>query len=173
MHFMKVGLTILIAINSVTLVFGTAVAMTNPTDSTVKVLVLPPFDAIENAGVSPDISKIIETTLTEQGQLSVLSFPYKQLMGVPYQMVFDKKYCRPILDKVDCDVIIMSQIITDNERKPGFWPWSYKIRVYNARTGKQLNSIQGDNLKAEDFQKDINSKVDKLIRDIEQTFKIG
>jgi hypothetical protein len=138
-----------------------------------RILVLPPFDEIANAGISPDIRKIIESALIAQGKLSVISFPFKQLMGVPYQMVFDKKYCKPILDKVDCDIIVMSQIITENERKPGVWPWSYKIRVYNARTGKQLNSVQGDNLKAEDFQNDINSKVDKLVNDIRQTFKIG
>lgn len=91
---------------------------------------------------------------------------------MPYQMVFDKKDCKPILDKVDCEIIIMSQIITDNEQKPGAWPWSYKIRVYNTRTGKQINSIQGDNLKTEDIQNDIHSKREKLIGDIERTFKI-
>lgn len=153
--------------------FGTEWTVTNPTDSTLRILVLPPFDEIANAGVSPDIRKIIESALIDQGQTSVILFPFKQLMGVPYQMVFDKKYCKPILEKVDCDIIIMSQIITDNERKPGIWPWSYKIRVYNARTGKQLNSIQGDNLKGEDFQNDISKKVDKLLKDIGQTFKDG
>ncbi len=153
--------------------FGREWTVTNPTDSTLRILVLPPFDEIANAGVSPDIRKIIESALIDQGQTSVILFPFKQLMGVPYQMVFDKKYCKPILEKVDCDIIIMSQIITDNERKPGIWPWSYKIRVYNARTGKQLNSIQGDNLKGEDFQNDISKKVDKLLKDIRQTFKDG
>jgi hypothetical protein len=169
---MRFGLTILVTVCSLTLVFGTELIVTNSTDSTVRILVLPPFDEIANAGVSPDIRKIIESALIDQGQLTVISFPFKELMGVPYQMVFDKKYCKPILDKVECDIIIMSQIITDNQRKPGVWPWSYKIRVYNAQTGKQLNSIQGENLKAEDIQGDIRDKTDKLIKDVGQTFKI-
>ena len=145
--------------------------MINPRDSTVKVLVLPPFDEIANAGTSPDVRIIIESSLANLGQLSVISFPFKELMGVPYQMVFDKMYCQPILEKVDCDIIIMSQIITDNERKPGIWPWSYKIRVFNVKSGKQVNSIQGDNLEAKDLQKDILGKVDKLVNDIQWTFK--
>jgi len=168
---MTIGLTILIAINSIGLAFERELAAINSTDSTVKVLVLPPHDQIANIGGSPDIRETIESALTDTDQLSVLPFPFKQLMGVRYQMVFDKKYCKSILEKVECDVIVMSQIITDNERKPGIWPWSYKIRVYNVRTGRQLNSIYGDDLNAEDFQKDIHSKVNELVKDIERSFK--
>ena len=90
-------------------------------------------------------------------------------MDVAYQMVFDKKYCTPILEKVHCDIIIMTQLITDNERKPGIWPWSYKVRVYNARTKKQVDSIHGENLKPEDIRQDIHANVDKLIQDIKLT----
>lgn len=169
---MTIRLTILIAINSIGLAFGKELAVINSTDSTIKVLVLPPHDLIANIGASPDIRQMIERSLTGTQQLSVLPFPFRQLMGVRYQMAFDKKYCRPILEKVDCDIIIMSQIITDNERKPGIWPWSYKIRVYNVRTGRQLSSVHGDDLKAEDFQKDIYNKLNKLVKDIEQSFNI-
>src|SRR5215204_6042795 len=86
-------------------------------DSTVKVLVLIPYDEIANAGVSPDTRRILESSLAGKGGVSVIPFPFRKLMGVPYQMVYDKKYCKAISDKVDCDVIIMTQIITDNERK--------------------------------------------------------
>lgn len=169
---MKFRLIIFIATFSPTLVFGIAPVVTNQADSAIRILVLPSFDEIANAGASPDIRRIIESELADRQPLSVISFPFKRLSGVPYQMVFDKKDCKPILDKVDCEIIIMSQIITDNEQKPGAWPWSYKIRVYNTRTGKQINSIQGDNLKTEDIQNDIHSKREKLIGDIERTFKI-
>lgn len=74
---------------------------------------------LQNAGISPDIRTIVESILYDQGRLSVIPFPFKQLMGVPYHKVFDKKYCKPILEKVDCDIIIMSQIGTNSERKPG------------------------------------------------------
>ena len=169
--FMKIGLTILIAISSFTIGFGTEKSTDIAGDSTVKVLVLPPYDEIANAGISPDIQTILESALTDKGHLSIIPFPFRKLMGVPYQMVYDKKYCKPILNKVDCDVIIMTQIITNNERKPGIWPWTYKIRVYNVRTDKQMNSIEGENLKADEFSKDIANKIDKLIKDIELTFK--
>lgn len=60
-HFMRFGLTILVAICSLTLVFGTESTVIHTTDSTVRVLVLPPFDEIANAGISPDIRSIIES----------------------------------------------------------------------------------------------------------------
>ena len=135
--------------------FATVKPIDIQVDSTVKVLVLIPYDEIANAGVSPDTRRILESSLAGKEGLSVIPFPFKKLRGVPCQMVYDKKYCKPIIDKVDCDVIIMTQIITDNERKPGIWPWAYKIRVYNIRTGKQLNSIHGKNLKSDDFSEDI------------------
>lgn len=170
---MKIGLIIIIAIGSVTIGFSSKMSIDITTDSVVNVLIIPPHDEIANAGISPDIREILETVLTNRGKLSVIPFPFKKLIDVPYQMVFDKKYCKPIADKVDCDIIIMTQIITDNERKPGIWPWAYKIRIYNIRTGKQLNSIEGKNLKEDDVQKDIVGKIDKLMTDIELTFKIG
>ena len=100
----------------------------------------------------------------------MIPFPFRELMGVPYQMVFDKKYCQPIVDKVDCDVVIMTQLITNNELKAGMWPWAYKVRLYNPRTDKQLHSISGDNLQFVDLEKDINSKADKLVKDIESQY---
>ena len=83
---MKIGLTLFISISSITVAFGNKLAKPTPTDSTVKVLVLPPFDEIANAGVSPDIRKNIESTLISQKQFSVIPFPFKQLMGVPFQI---------------------------------------------------------------------------------------
>jgi hypothetical protein len=139
-------------------------------DSMIRVLVLPPYDRIANVGGSPDTRSILEETLSGKNRLSVIPFPFKKLMGVRYQMIFDKKYCKEILEKVDCDVVVMTQIITDNELRPGIWPWAYKVRVYNARSEKQIESISGNDLKAEDFRKDIESKVDKLISDIAKSY---
>ncbi len=123
-------------------------------DSTLKVLILPAHDEIANAGISPDVQKMLESTLSDAPRFSVISFPFKRLTDVPYHMVYDKKYCGPILAKVDCDVIIMTKLITDNEKKPGVWPWSYSIRIYNVRTKMQTNSIQGKNLKSGELSKE-------------------
>lgn len=168
---MKIALILLIVLTTFGKGLGAIKAIDAPSDSTIKVLILPAYDEIANAGVSPDTRKILESALTKQKHFTVLPFPFKKLMGVRYQMVYDKKYCREILDKVDCDIIVMTQIITENERKPGSWPWSYRIRIYNTKTGIQLNSIKGDNLKAEEFQDDINRKVYEIVRGIAQTSK--
>lgn len=168
---MKIALILLIVLTTFGKGLGAIKAIDAPSDSTIKVLILPAYDEIANAGVSPDTREILESTLTKHKHLMVLPFPFKKLMGVRYQMVFDKKYCREILNKVNCDIIVMTQIITENERKPGNWPWSYKIRVYNTKTGIQQNSIHGDNLKADEFQDDISRKVHELVRDIGQTFQ--
>lgn len=139
-------------------------------DSTIRVLVLTPYDKIANAGASPDTQTILESALANKDRISIIPFPYRKLMGVPYQMVFHKKYCKAITDKVDCDVIIMTQINTNNEREPGIWPWAYKIRIYNVRTGMQIDSIHGEDLKAKDFSNDITSKINRLVKDIESSF---
>ncbi len=166
---MKITLTICVTLSCLAIGFAEGKSMNILADSSIKVLVLPAYDEIANAGASPDIQRILESILTNKGQISTIRFPFRKLMNVPYQMVYDKKYCKPILAKVDCDIIVMSQIITNNDRKPGIWSWAYKIRIYNVNTDKQLNSIEGQDLNADDFRADIESKAAKLIRDIERT----
>jgi hypothetical protein len=139
-------------------------------DTVISVLVLPAYDEIANGGASPDTQYILEKTLSNHDTLKVLPFRLQKLMGVRYQMVYDKKYCQPILDKVPTDIIIMSRIITKNEHEPGIWPWAYEVKIYNVKTNKQITSIRGKDLEAENFSRDINSKKDKLLADIFNTF---
>jgi hypothetical protein len=162
---MKIAIAALILFNTITIGFANKKSTQFPVD-TVRILVLPPYDEIANAGISPDTQKIIESALTRHRHLSVIPFPFKILMGVPYQMVFDKKYCKAILDKVDCDVILMTQLITDNERKQGSSPWAYKIRIYNVKTDRQRDSIHGEDLNAETISVNIGNNIEKLIKDI-------
>lgn len=139
-------------------------------DSAITVLVLPPYDKIANAGISPDIQMMLEKALLGKGSLSVIPFPLKKLMGIPYQMVYDKKYCKPVVDRIDCEIIIMTQLMTETENKPGIWPWSYRVRIYNVTTNAQIDSIIGEDLKAEELMNDIDAKIDILLKDIESTF---
>jgi hypothetical protein len=99
-------------------------------DSLITVLVLPPYDEIANAGISPDTRLILERNLMNKNKIKVIPFPLKKLMNVPYEMVYDKKYCAPIIEKVKCDIIVMTQIITKNEMEPGIGPWAYKTKIY-------------------------------------------
>ena len=104
------------------------------------ILVLPPYDEIANAGISPNVSEIIEENINDQG-LSVIKFPFKKLMNVPYQNVFDKKFCKPILQKIKPDIIIMSKI--DQVNSSGTMEtdkWNLRIKIYNVR--KEVQKIQ-------------------------------
>lgn len=144
----------------------------NEKDS-IRILVLIPYDNIANLGSSPDIEGILEKVLLDKENFKIIPFPLKKLMGVSYQQVYDKKYCKPIVEKVDCDIIVMSQIITKGESDPGFWPrpWNYRTKILNVRTDKQMESINGENLEAGDFKKDITGKSNKLITDILRIYK--
>ena len=148
---------------------GTATLSEGKSDSVISVLVLIPYDEIANAGVSPDTRIVLESALAGKGRISVIPFPFRKLMGVPYQMVYDKKYCKPIIDKVECDVIIMTQLITDSEREPNAWQWAYNVRVLNVMTGKQRDSIRGMNLHVDEVAGDIMKKIDQLVEDIESS----
>jgi hypothetical protein len=53
------------------------------------VIVLPPFDEIANEGISPSVQKYLETEISNDTSLTIIKFPYKDLMIVPYHIVFD------------------------------------------------------------------------------------
>lgn len=108
------------------------------------VLVFPPHDLIANEGISPDVQKYLQAVLAKDTGSALIKFPYKQLMGAPYQHVFDKKYCAPILDKVKADVVIMSKI--EQVKRNGRMDtdeWNLQLKIYNTRTGSQkISSLQ-------------------------------
>ncbi len=112
------------------------------------VLVLPPYDEVANGGFSPNIQEYLETEISKDTSLTLIRFPYKQLMHVPYQNVFDKKYCKPITDKIKTDVIVMSKL--DLNTKTGEMlldKWNFKIRIYYPNFDKQTNSrVTADNV---------------------------
>jgi hypothetical protein len=134
-------------------------ALTNIT-----VLVLPPYDAIANEGISPNIQKYIENVFTTDTTFRLIKFPYRRLMNVSYQNVFDKKYCSPITDKIKTDVIIMSKL--DQSTGTGKMTtdkWNFKIKVYNTRTGSQkLSNLNTNNLTSGEIENLIKSKQQEL-----------
>jgi hypothetical protein len=134
-------------------------ALTNLT-----VLVLPPYDAIANEGISPNIQKYIENVFTTDTTFRLIKFPYRRLMNVSYQNVFDKKYCSPITDKIKTDVIIMSKL--DQSTGTGNLTtdkWNFKIKVYNTRTGSQkLSNLNTNNLTSGEIENLIKSKQQEL-----------
>jgi hypothetical protein len=128
------------------------------------VLVLPPYDAIANEGISPDIQKYIENVFSTDTTFRFIKFPYKRLMNVSYQNVFDKKYCSPITDKIKTDIIIMSKL----EQVTGTGnmttdKWNFEIKIYNTRTGSQkLSNLNTNDLTSSEIENYIKSKQQEL-----------
>lgn len=134
----------------------------------IAVLVLPPYDEIANAGLSPNARELIEASLKDEN-ISVMAFPFKKLMNVPYLNVFDKKYCAPILEKVKADIIIMSKInqatrngnIEDDK-------WNLRIKIFNSKNNRQMDSkVRGNNLSPKEMQTFLLKNRKILISEIE------
>ena len=132
------------------------------------ILVLPSFDIMENAGRSTDISICLESELSKQNTFNVITFPLLTLMGVPYQNVFDKKYCEKILKKVPADIIIMSKLDynnilgnTDDDT------WDYVIKIYNVLENNQFDSqVKAKNIAYKRVCDEIQKSINNLILEI-------
>lgn len=89
-------------------------------------------------------------------------------MGVSYQNVFDKKFCKPILQKIKVDVVIMSKI--DHFSANGNMEtdkWYLSIRIYDVKNNKQKNSsLKGENLTTLELENFIVKNREILIKEI-------
>ena len=145
---------------------------TNSSKPKFLVLVLPPYDEIANAGISPNIQKYIEDEIYNDSFFTLIKFPYKQLMNVPYYNVYDKKYCKTISEKINADIIIMSKLVqitqTGNITTD---QWNFQIRIYNTKTDKQIDScIKGVKLVDREIKSIISEKLSDLISEIKSTY---
>ena len=138
----------------------------------ISVLVLPPADAVANAGSSPHIQQYLEKALAMDSTLNVIKFPYKKLMDVSYQQIFDKRYCKPIVDKVETDIIIMSELVTElRNGHIDFDLWNIRIKIYNTETDKQVNSmLKAENLSYKAVNEFIVKRRNELISEIKTIF---
>jgi hypothetical protein len=112
------------------------------------VIVLPPFDKIANEGISPDVQKYLEMEIAKDTSLTVIKFPYRDLMNIPYHNVFDKKYCKPLTDKIETDIIVMTKLEQEERTgQMGSDKWNLLIRIYDVAADEQINSeVTGVNL---------------------------
>jgi hypothetical protein len=136
------------------------------------VLVLIPFDIMANAGRSPNISDCLESELSKNNTIKVIPFPYKKLMGVPYQQVFDKNYCTSILEKINVDLIIMSKL--DNDKVTGglhYDIWSFKIKIFDVKKNKQIDSqLFGNKITFEKVCGKVEQDIEILNEEIKKRF---
>lgn len=114
---------------------------------TVDVLVVICYNGYEYAMQGYDFNPIIETELNKFESVNVIPFPYKTLMGVSYQGVFDIKYCDPIIEKVDVDYLVLTRFTGNrfqlNDEKEN---WGYETRIIDCQAMTQTNSLKASNL---------------------------
>lgn len=135
------------------------------------VLVLPPYDIIHNRGISPDILEYLEKVIGNDTSVTLIKFPLKKLMNTPYQNVFDKKYCKPILEVVEAQIVIMSKLDhIESTGKMSTDKWALQIRIYNTAAEIQFDSkIKADSLTAEELEHFLIVNQKELIREIKNT----
>jgi hypothetical protein len=133
------------------------------------VLVLPPYDEIAHAGISPPVHEYLEDELSKDSTLSLIKFPFKDLMNVPYHNVYDKKYCKAILEKVPADVVVMSKI--DQSKSTGNMAidtWNLSLKIYYPKTERQFDSkITFTALTDEQIKKSIYLQTKDLVSEIQ------
>lgn len=119
-----------------------------PKINTFEIIVVQCANGYEYEMHNYDFNPVIEIELNKFENINVKAFPYKSLMGVPYQGVFDKKYYSLIIKKVDVDFLILTRFDKGyNEFKSLEMKWGYELKIVNTKTLKQLNSINAHDLK--------------------------
>jgi hypothetical protein len=139
------------------------------------VLIVQCSNGYEYATGGYDFNPILEQELVKNLELVVIPFPYKTLMGVIYQGVYDKKYAQPIIEKVDVDILIMTRFIGNvfpEMQNQSDFQWGYETKILNTSTMEQKVSIRASKLKNYDeIINHISANSDRLASDIKSMTK--
>lgn len=140
------------------------------TIDTLEIIVVQCANGYEYAMHNYDFNPLVENELNKFENIKVKPFPLKTLMGVSYQGVFDKKYCPPIIEKVDVDFLILTRFdkrygkLNRNQMK-----WGYELRIVNTETLEQTKTISAYDLDDySDIEKHIQENIEELKNDIEK-----
>jgi hypothetical protein len=132
------------------------------------ILVLPPYDKIAHESISPNIRKFLEEGIAKDSSVKLIDFPFRDLMNVPYQNAFDKRYCQALVGRIDADIFIMSKI--DLKERTGEVvsdKWSFAIRIYDVKNDRQKDSqIVGKNLTHSEISELIQGRRKELTAEI-------
>lgn len=136
---------------------------------TLKVIVVQCSNGYTYAQRGYSFNHVIEKELDKFENIHVQPLPLKALMGVSYQGVFDKKYCPPIIEKVDADFLVLtrfaSEYLTLNTTETG---WGYELRIVSTRNLEQANSISAHSLKEyKQIEQHIKDNINTLRTEIE------
>lgn len=137
---------------------------------TLELIIVQCANGYEYAMHNYDFNPVIETELNKFKNIKVKPFPYKTLMGVAYQGVFDKKYCPPIIEKVDVDFLILTRFDKRyDELNRSKMKWGYELRIVKTETLEQINTISAYNLNDySEIEKHIKENIKTLKTDIEK-----
>ncbi|MGB1205390.1 MAG: hypothetical protein ACPG5B_07085 [Chitinophagales bacterium] len=134
-----------------------------------EILVIPCYNGYEYELHNYDFNPIIEQELNNFATIHVPIFPFKKLKGVAFQGVFDKKYCKPIIEKTNADFFVMTKFAKNYDNfAPKKHGWGYETRILDIKTMKQINSIEAHGLKEYgEIEKHIKENIEVLKADIE------
>lgn len=137
-------------------------------EDTVTVMVVQCSNGYEYAQAGYDLEPILEKELSQLNGIIVKPFPLKTLMNVVYQGVYDKKYCMPIIEKVNVDYLILNKFEGSiYERIGKKLPWGYETKIVNTKTLDQTISIGASNLSSfAQIEEHIKNNVEQLKEDI-------
>ena len=169
---MKKVITIIILIHSIFSYCQNIVSKDSISEKSPKIKILV-LQCSNGYGLN-DFRNIIEKEIGENNQFEIIPFPNKNLLGITFQGVYDKKYCKPISEKIDVDYIIMTRYLGNiiqgielTDEKTTIW--GYEIKILNTKNWNQKVSIRKDDLKKyEDILVHIEQNSDELINDIKE-----
>jgi hypothetical protein len=134
-----------------------------------KLLVVQCSNGYEFAMANYDFNPIIEESLRSKDTVEVIPFPYKKLMGVIYQGVYDRGYCKPILEKVEADYLIMTRFTGPHPDTPNSDSvvWGYETKILNTKTMNQKVSIGKSGFERySDIEDHMRKNIGQLLTDI-------
>lgn len=137
---------------------------------TMSVMVVPSANGYEYAMSNYELDPLLEIGLSASENIQVISFPLEEMTGIAYQGVFDKKYCPPIIEKVEVDYLILNRFDKDyDEIHRTTMSWGYEVRIINTHTLEQVNSLEAHNLEEyAEIEQHIKANIEKLVGDMEE-----
>ncbi len=137
--------------------------------SKMSVLLLPCSNGYDFGTDGYDFVPIISRELEKFDEIVVVPFPYKTLMNTTYYGVYNKRYCKPIIDKVEVDYILMTRFTEPHPDAVGndMVKWGYEIKILNTKTMHQITSIGKMDMKEyRSIEEDIIINIHTLIKDM-------
>ena len=116
---------------------------------------------------------MLEESLKTQKNLSIPKNVYAEFyrLNVNYHMVYDKKFCKDVIDKMNPDVVLMSKLVhnleTGNMRTD---TWDFEVKIYNSITDVQRVILSGENMTSKEIKTEMLSQASSLGKSIAASF---